>query len=180
MNQDPSTEPGAGAPTDCERFADEKLLFAHGELGRAPAFDAHLAACAVCRADAEEMREVRRRYRETSAEAMPEPLRARLMALRPRAARPPAWQRWVTVAAAALLLTVLLVPLLRRGEAPPQSKKDAPAPASDMTFRFDSVDAVRATVLKEKPKRPPVRELHFDRELRELKRKLQTPRDDEW
>src|SRR5262245_9881961 len=104
---------------ECERFPDEKILLSHGEIGHRADFDAHLGECSGCRVDVEEMRDVRRRYREGARETMPEPLRARLLKHRPRAGRTAIWQRFAPLAAAAVLLVVLVIPMLRRAEAPP-------------------------------------------------------------
>src|SRR5437870_94613 len=98
---------------DCERFADEKLLRVHNEIGTVPPFEAHLETCAACRIDIEEMRDVLRRYHAVSGEPMSDDLRARILARRPAASPGPAWQRWIPIAAAALLIVALVVPLVR-------------------------------------------------------------------
>ncbi len=170
------------SPSDCERFVNEKVLLAHGEIGHVSDFDAHMAACATCSADVEEMREVRRRYRDASSAPMPDALRARLLTLRPQPVRVPAWQRWVTVAAAAVLIGVLIFPLVRPETPRPDDPKKTEAPtAYDQTFRFDSVDAVRASLPPPKPKDPPpTREVNVDRKMRELKKKIERLNDDDW
>jgi len=157
---------------DCDRFTDEKVLLAHGEIGHVPEFDAHLASCAPCRGDVAEMRDVRRRYRASGAEAMPDRLRARLLAMRPRVTHA-AWQRWVTAAAAAVLLGVLVVPMLRSGRLPdtPETK----------TWDLPAIEEVRERVRREEePRRSAVPVRDIDRDLRELKRKIDIPKDDEW
>jgi hypothetical protein len=155
---------------DCERFAQAKILLAHDEAGRTPELDDHLAGCAACAADVEEMRDIVRRYRQASSGAAPEALRNRLLAIRPPAIRPPL-HRWVPLAAAAILLAVLAAPLLRRdstAKPPPQVTSQT----VDLSFTFESCEIVIASMPEEDSVRPIVYEAEIDRDLRELSERI--------
>jgi hypothetical protein len=90
---------------ECNKFVEEKI----GE-SESPAFREHLAGCAGCARDVEELREVRRLYREASTEkyrgGVPRLRRFRL--------------GWVPMAAAAAVLLLVFGLILRGpGESTP-------------------------------------------------------------
>jgi len=94
---------------ECNRFVEEKI----GETAT-PAFREHLAACAGCARDVEELREVRALYRAASAE--------KYSGVVPRVRRFRA--AWVPmVAAAALLLLVFGLILFGPGTQIPLKKE---------------------------------------------------------
>src|SRR5689334_11146253 len=95
---------------ECNKFVDEKI----GESD-SPAFRAHLAGCAECARDVEELREVRTLYRTASTEkyrgGVPRLRRFRL--------------GWLPMTAAAAVL-ILVFGLILRGPAEVPTKKNEP------------------------------------------------------
>jgi hypothetical protein len=94
---------------ECNKFVEEKI----GELD-SPAFREHLAGCAGCSRDLEELREVRSLYRAASTEAyrggVPRTRRFRM--------------GWVPMAAAAAVLMMVFGLILRGpGENSPTTKE---------------------------------------------------------
>ena len=112
---------------ECPKFTDEKLLEAHGELEAAPAFRTHLADCAGCRVDVEEMREIAAEYRAASADRLPERIRRRVIV--PRWARSRVFDWAIPALAAAVLIALMLIPVLSPktpGVVPPPVTKKTP------------------------------------------------------
>src|SRR5213078_1719999 len=94
---------------ECNKFVEEKI----GDSD-SPAFRAHLAGCAECARDVEELREVRSLYRATSTEKY----RGGVPRLRRFRAG------WVPMAAAAAVLVMVFGLILRGpGDNPPKKNK---------------------------------------------------------
>jgi len=98
---------------ECNKFVEEKI----GESD-SPAFRAHLAGCAECARDVEELREVRALYRAASTEkyrgGVPRLRRFRM--------------GWVPMAAAAAVL-MMVFGLILRGPGEKASSKNGPVTA---------------------------------------------------
>jgi hypothetical protein len=160
---------------DCDALADRKLVLAEGEAGGDPALEEHLQACEPCRTDVEEMRDVRRLYREAAVETMPDRVRARALALHPAGRRSSRWARFTPPAVAALLLAALVVPFLRAPEAPP------PANPAVEAWNVPGIDEVRERLPEIESRRPaPAAGPSIDHQLRELRRQAPTLTLDEW
>ncbi|MBI2933067.1 MAG: hypothetical protein HYY16_15595 [Planctomycetes bacterium] len=158
---------------ECERFISEKLLLAHGELDRAPDLQTHLAQCVGCRADVEEMREVARRYREASSEAMPAALRERILAIPPLPRRPPMWQRAWPAVAAAVLLAVLAFLLFG------PSERRAPDLTANLPLEW-APSATAPAPMAEEPAPISLPAFGIDDRLRALKERIDIPKENEW
>ncbi len=98
---------------ECNRFVEEKV----GET-ESPEFREHLASCAGCARDVEELDEIRRLYRASSTERYP----GAVPRVRRRAAA------WIpAAAAAAAMVAVLVVALVAPSDRPP-ARPEPPAP----------------------------------------------------
>jgi hypothetical protein len=163
---------------ECERFTEEKVLLAHGEIGHQADFDAHLADCGGCRIDVEEMRDVRRRYRAGSTETLPPALRDRILRHRPRLGRAPSWQRFAPIAAAAVLMIALIVPMIVVKQPPAAAPLET---ISDDLYLKNVTEIKKQLPTIEPPRREALpAEAGFDQSLRELKKKKLTLTEDEW
>lgn len=98
---------------ECNRFVEEKI----GE-SESPAFRDHLAGCAGCWRDVEELREVRSLYREASTEKYPGGI-SRVRRVR---------MTWIPMAAAAAVLLLVFGLILRGPGEKVETRKDVDEP----------------------------------------------------
>ena len=103
---------------ECDRYKEEMILRLYGEPGaEAPGFDEHLASCATCREEMDEMDEVSLLYNEASREPLPLKLRNRLLQERTSQGR---WLHYTAAGfVAAFLLGFLVWPTRTQIEAVP-------------------------------------------------------------
>lgn len=104
---------------ECNKFVDEKIGETH-----TPEFRDHLAGCAGCARDVEELREVRTLYREASTEKYRGGV--------PRVGR--FRGGWIPMAAAAAVLLMVFGLILSGPKDDPTAPKNSPSEGGSMVF----------------------------------------------